>query len=113
MKILRDSSMRRYILLVNDLDLRNVEEGIMSYYDLPEEKRWLKDNSPYEIGGRATDVSQIAYSLSGIVRDLYPINKVPKTIELQLVQLEKVCKECEREINDTINLISQYQNEPR
>jgi len=64
-------------------------------------------NSPYRIDGMDTDVSQIALSLMHCVRELYPINKIPEKIALQLENLLKTCKECEEEIQETINLISE------
>ena len=81
----------------------------MNYYDLPKDDRWLDgDDSPYEIGGRATDVSQIGYSLAGRVRELYPINCVPQALAKRLSDLQVVCDECEREIEKTMALISDF-----
>ena len=82
----------------------------MNYYELDKEKRWLDNNSPYEIGGRATDVSQIAFSLSHRVRELYPINQVPRGLVDKLRELEDICSSCEEAIADTINLISDAMN---
>jgi len=81
----------------------------MKYYDLPKEERWLEgDDSPYQIGGRATDVSQIAYSLASRVKELYPINKVPEALVRDLEALEALCQQCENQIQETISNISDY-----
>jgi len=103
--------MRRHkvVLFIDDLDLNNLtKEGKMDYYNLDKEKRWLKDDSPSTLGGRATDVSQIARSLYYRVRELYPINKAPKELVEKLDELEVVCLNCEKVIVDTINLVSDY-----
>ena len=100
------------VILIDDIDLYNLsrEAKQMNYYELDKEKRWLDNNSPYEIGGRATDVSQIAFSLSHRVRELYPINQVPRGLVDKLRELEDICSSCEEAIADTINLISDAMN---
>jgi hypothetical protein len=48
----------------------------MSDYD-----HWLTGHgSRYELGGRATDLSQIGYSLQHAVKAHYPINGVPADV---------------------------------
>lgn len=105
-----DITMRRHeaVILIDDIDLYNLskEAKQMGYYELDKEKRWLEGDSPCEIGGRATDVSQIAFSLSHRVRELYPINQVPRGLAEKLKELEGICSSCEEAIIDTINLIS-------
>ena len=79
----------------------------MDYYQLNRDDRWMDgDDSPCSIGGRSTDVSQIAYSLSYRARELCPINKVPDKLVSQLDALKEVCEKCESEIDKTIGLIS-------
>jgi len=105
-----DITMRRHkaVILIDDIDLYNLSKGAkqMDYYKLDKEKRWLGSDSPYTIGGRSTDVSQIAFSLSQRVRELYPINQVPRGLVDKLKELENICSCCEKAIADTINLIS-------
>jgi len=94
-----------YEIFIGDIDLK---EAGMNYYDLPKEKRWLGGDSPYQIGGRATDVSQIAYSLMGRVKEMYSINAVPKKLEDELKKLTDQCGACEKAIESMISLITEY-----
>ena len=110
MKLVRDTPMRRYVLLLDDLDLCNAEEVTMNYYQLPKDKRWIPD-SPYEIGGRATDVSQIAYSLRNIVREHFPINKVPRELVDTLNALFQTGEIYEKQIQEFIEQVSDIVNE--
>lgn len=50
------------------------------YYKIPRSERWLAGDSPAEIGGRDTDLSQLGMSLRARIGDLYPINEVPQDI---------------------------------
>lgn len=110
MKISYNFLMRGYDIFVDD---KEIYEGRcnVNYYELPKDKRWLESDSPYEIGGRATDITQIAYSLTARVREMYPINKVPEDIVTQLDTLTGLCKKCEDEIEKTIGLISKKREE--
>ena len=103
-----DMRMHKVTLFIDDIDFYNLSKEVkqMDYYELDKEKRWLESDSPGEIGGRDTDVSQIAFSLSHRVREMYPINKVPNELVDKLNELEDVCSNCEKVIADTINLIS-------
>ena len=98
----------KMVIFIDDIDLYNRFKEVkqVNYYELDKEKRWLDSDSPYEIGGRDTDVSQIAFSLSHRVRELYPINQVPRGLVDKLKELENICSCCEKAIADTINLIS-------
>ncbi len=81
----------------------------MEYYQLPRDKRWLEDgDSPYSIGGRSTDVDQIAYSLIYSVKQLFPMNAIPKEIILELNELKEVLKDSEARITHVINTISEF-----
>ena len=103
MKIKRDELLRGYNIFLPDKELK---EAQMDYYKLGKEERWLGDDSPSNVGGRDTDVSQIAFSLSHRVRGLYSINKVPRELADKLDELESICYNCEKAITDAINLIS-------
>ena len=107
MKISRNHLMRGYNIFVGDKDLFESEGEEMNYYDLPKDVRWLGDDSPYTIGGRDTDIAQIAYSFEYRVREIYPINGVPVGIVEKLAMLKSKCEDCEREIQNTISLISE------
>ena len=85
----------------------------MNYYDLPAEKRWLGENSPYNIGGRSTDVSQIVCSLERRVKEMYPPNEVPAQIASALKALGKCLAEAETNIENFIALVSDYRRNPR
>lgn len=105
MRIRHNILLRGYNIFIGDKELREAE---MDYYDLPKDKQWLGGDSPYVIGGRNTDISQIAYSLSHRVRELYPINQVPEKLAQSLQELEKQCRECEIAIRRMVSLISDY-----
>lgn len=113
MKLLKSS--RRFDMLgyevtifVGDIDLLNITRRVqMNYYDLGKAKRWLEDgDSPYVIGGRDTDIGQIAYSLKYTVRELFPINAVPEELATQLNELEVICVKAEEAIAEMIRAIS-------
>jgi len=97
-------------IFIGDLDLHNIIKGVkqVNYYDLGKEDRWLEGDSPYEVGGRGTDISQIAYSLKHRVRELFPINEVPDKLVRNLIELEKICAVTEKAIEASISLISDY-----
>ena len=98
-------------LFIGDIDICEAQkEAEMNYYGLSKDEQWMGSDSPYDIGGRDTDVSQIAYSLEHRVRELYPINQVPKELEERLNNLKEVCVACESEINKIIELISDYEH---
>lgn len=79
----------------------------MKYYDLPKEKRWLRDgDSPDSIGGRDTDVSQIAWSLEHTIKNMFPINQVPEELTIKLKDLRGLCENCEKQIEAFISLMS-------
>lgn len=64
--------------------------NIPSYYKLPRDKRYLVSDEqgfPYTIGGRATDVTQLAASVMQLVKDGYPINAVPQE---QIARLDEL-----------------------
>ena len=68
--------------------------------------RWLdRRDTIYEIGGRATDISQIAYSLEQQVKMVFPLNKVPNDIVLKIVELTAVLEYGEKIILEFISLV--------
>jgi len=109
MEIRYDFAKRGYeiTLFIGDREFYEAsKEGrTMDYYKLPKDDRWLEGDSPYSIGGRDTDISQIAYSLSHRVRELFPINTVPQLLVTQLDILQSKCEDCEKEIQKTIGII--------
>lgn len=74
------------------------------YYKLPKNKQWL--DNPFEIGGRAVDISQIGYTLSYRLRELYPINQVPAALAAESDQLSKLLEEAEHAIDSFIAHVS-------
>jgi len=100
----RDFLKRGYNIFVGDIKLRKVD-----YYTLPRDKMWLKDgDNPYQMGGRDTDVAQIAYALRDIVKERYPINGVPSGLKDNLDKLKDTCEDCEKKIEESIEIISGY-----
>ncbi len=81
----------------------------MDYYALDKDNRWLEGgDSPCSIGGRSTDVRQIAFSLRRRVKELFPINKVPQELVSQLDELEAICIKADKAIMETIGIISAH-----
>jgi hypothetical protein len=83
----------------------------VNYYDLPEDKKWLHrltGDTPHEIGGRATDVSEIAYSLADKVLNSFPKGRAPAVVEAKLRRLTDTLEQAEREIHEFIGLVSWY-----
>ena len=69
--------------------------------------RWLdRRDTIYEIGGRATDISQISHSLEQRVKAVFPLNKVPNDIILKIVELTAVLEFGEKIILEFINSVS-------
>ena len=96
-------------LFLEEKEIWEVSRSKMNYWDLNREEKWMEsDDSPYVIGGRDTDISQIAFTLMDRVKQLYPINEVPAEIALQLVKLRIICGDCEKEIKNIISFISDY-----
>lgn len=46
-------------------------------------------NNQYEIGGRATDISQIAIALEQRLEAMFPVNEAPEDLVLELKILKK------------------------
>ncbi len=69
-----------------------------SFYLLGEYKYRVSDESgfPFKIGGRDTDVEQLAFSVEHLVREAYPINGVPVLQVERLAQLTRAAKDVER-----------------
>lgn len=76
------------------------------YYALPNDKRWL--DTPYEIGGRSTDVEQIGFSLYNKIKSIFPINEVPTEVKTKLDKVIKSLEMAEEEIEDLIDMVSEY-----
>ena len=49
-----------------------------------------------EVGGRATDLSQVGYSLRGAVREHFPINGVPEDVVELLDVTQNALNEAEK-----------------
>jgi hypothetical protein len=80
-------------------------------YDLPRHKRGLRRSTldkPYGIGGRATDVAEIAHSLSSKVQDVFPAGTVPAVVEAKLKRLTDTLEQAEKDIQEFIELVSWY-----
>ena len=102
----RNVCKRGYDLFIGDIEFKLISGSDMEYYKLPKDKQWL--DNPYLIGGRDVDISQISYSLNHRVRELFPINRVPVEVEKQLETLSNICIDCEREIQRTIKIVSDF-----
>ena len=79
-----------------------------TYYKLPDSHRWLSEMSsnPNCIGGRATDIGQIGYSIRTAIKTIYPINEVPPSIVDQLEELMYFLSTSEAKIDSLIEQVS-------
>jgi hypothetical protein len=79
----------------------------MDYYKLPKDKRWLRDgDSPYSIGGRDTDISEIGHSLEQTLWTLYPSDPIPKHLASALYVLQEDLDAAQRSLEAFISLVS-------
>jgi len=78
---------------------------MQAYWKLPEDGRWL--NSPYEVGGRATDVTGIGWALYAAICEHFPMNAVPTAIVADCKALDVVLELAEARIYALINSVSQ------
>lgn len=60
---------------------------------------WIEDWSTESIGGRAIDISQIAWSLERSIKAAFPINGVPSVVVEKLRQLTETLDKGENEID--------------
>lgn len=97
-----------YILPVENEE-EEMKDANSIYTSLPGHKRWLKDcgDCVYQIGGRDTDLEQIAASIKFSVRNAFEINKVPEDIVTAVNKLQKTLEQAEDEIQEVIILISE------
>jgi hypothetical protein len=65
-------------------------------------------DSPFEIVGHGTDVSEIAYSMSAKVRELFPEDKMPAEIDVKQKRLTETLAQAEEEIQEFIGVVSRY-----
>jgi hypothetical protein len=83
----------------------------VNYHDLPDDKKWLwrlTMDTPYAIGGHATDVSEIAYSLAHKVLNSFPKGRAPAVVEAKLRRLTDTLEQAEKDIQEFIELVSWY-----
>lgn len=79
------------------------------FFSLPKDDRWLP--SPYEIGGRSTDLSQLGWTLYGNIKEIYPINQVPPKILAALKEMQDALELGERQIEAVIEMVSEDRSE--
>jgi len=82
------------------------------YYDFPKSKKWLEtglaSDSPYDIGGRVTDISEIGDSLEKRIKAIFPVNELPLPITTKLDSLKSCLKESEVKIQEFIMFVCNY-----
>lgn len=77
------------------------------YHRLPKEQQWLPSReTPFEIGGRTTDISQIASYLEVLVKEHYAMNAIPKEIVRNLWLLKCLLEIGEKHIQELIMLVA-------
>ena len=77
-------------------------------------KSWFKDKRVFEnidragadVGGRATDISQLGFSIASSVKEFYPINGVPAHVLNKLNLLQNTLIEAENELDDFFGLLA-------
>jgi hypothetical protein len=74
--------------------------------DFKKSKEWMGQDSPYEIGGRDTDIGQIALNLTDLIKKAYYINAVPQPIVARLELLAVQCFAVQEDIQGIINMVN-------
>lgn len=80
------------------------------YEKLPHGARWMSPDEPMNIGGRDTDIAQIGFSLSEIIKKKYPINGVPEDIVGEILILKTHLKIAEDQIFKIIDMVTVDKN---
>ena len=75
----------------------------MDYYQLSQHNRWLEKDSPYNIGGRETDISEIGYSL---MKRVMVATGNSNDLRNRLISLNRKLEECEKEVQSIISDVS-------
>jgi hypothetical protein len=82
----------------------------MDYNKLSKDNRWLGwaggSDNPDSIGGRDTDFEQVGYSLTGIVKSIYPVNEVPETIARSITEMQAALDRASELVKQVIELVS-------
>ena len=68
-----------------------------------ERNEWLDGGSPAEVGGRSTDVGQIGFTLTHLLRTAFPINEVPMDLAQEVSILTENLKQSEMMIEEFIH----------
>ena len=80
----------------------------VDYYDLPKDKRWLRDgDTPHLIGGRSTDISLIGASLESRLRERYQVNKAPEYLVAAARALNAELAVAQAAIEEFIDLMNE------
>lgn len=82
----------------------------IAYHQLPAEKKWLGSggscDSDCTIGGRDTDLSQIALALETLIKEHYEINGVPLKVVGKMDMLKGLLETGEERIQELIMLVA-------
>lgn len=81
-----------------------MSDPLQAYWAMRKDDRWL--SSPYEVGGRATDVTGIGWALGAAIRERFPMNEVPLAIVADCKALDVVLGLAEARIYALINSVS-------
>lgn len=84
-------------------------DWISEFYKLPKDDRWL--DSPYQVGGHDTEITQVGYSLGFRIRELFPMNQVPPRIEAEFKAFMETLTEAEERMGRVCSLINKSQAE--
>ncbi len=72
----------------------------------PDRYEWMQGDSPDSIGGRTTDIVQIALSLRRLVKEAFPMNAVPPQVVAACDSAELSLRLAEQELMRSIETIS-------
>ena len=75
----------------------------MKNYD---KKRWIKNK--YQIGGRDTDITQIAYSMETEIKKQFGMNDVPEEIVVLYKELTNTLGVGEQMIFELLELVAKH-----
>ena len=70
-------------------------------------------NNPYSIGGRDTDIANMAGTFKNRAKEIFPINQVPQELVDSIQVLEELLKTSENRIEDVIELMTKLYDDTK
>ena len=85
---------------------RELDSAISEFYSVGKDKREnVFAGNPHEIGGRAVDVENLAFSVEHAVREYFPINEVPPEMVSALRDLRMHARQFETTLAEILRFL--------